>query len=83
VLSQPIWFIGCYDLLPEDTLQACIRKVRLFRGQYVCEFASDLGLDPSTLSRYENGKSIPPEHVMGKIKIIAASNSLSNVSDLR
>ena len=44
-LSQPVWFIGCYDLLPNDSLGEQIRKVRLFNGQYISEFATDLGID--------------------------------------
>jgi len=72
-LSQPIWFIGCYDLLPDDTHSSIMRKVRLFRGQYVCEFAADLDIDPTALSRHENCKSSPPDHVMEKIRTLAAS----------
>lgn len=29
VLEQPICFLGCYELLPEDTLRQRIRKARL------------------------------------------------------
>lgn len=43
-LEQPIWFLGCYEVLPEDTLGQRIRKARLYHGLTKKEFADKLGL---------------------------------------
>ena len=38
-LKQPIWFLGCYEVLPEVTLGQRIRKARLYEGLTKKEFA--------------------------------------------
>lgn len=43
-LKQPVWFLGCYELLPEDTLGKRITKARLYHGLTKKEFADRLGL---------------------------------------
>lgn len=44
VLKQPIWFLGCYELLPEDTLGQHIRKACLYHALTKKEFAERLEL---------------------------------------
>lgn len=44
-LKQPVWFLGCYDALPEDLLGQRIRKARLYEGLTKKEFADRLGVN--------------------------------------
>lgn len=53
VLEQPIWFLGCYDVLPEDTLGQRIRKARLYHGLTKKEFADKLGVNEKTVRLWE------------------------------
>jgi len=77
-LHQPIWFIGCYDLLPNDSLGDQIRRMRLHNGQYIQELANELGIDSHLVSRYENDTATPPEKV--NIKIQNLINQLASTS---
>jgi transcriptional regulator with XRE-family HTH domain len=52
-LKQPIWFLGCYELLPEDTLGQRIRKARLYHGLTKKEFADMLGVNEKTIRVWE------------------------------
>jgi len=67
-LDQPIWFMGCYDLLPETSLGDRIRKMRLYKGQYIQELATELVIDEHLISRYEKGTATPPKRVDIKIQ---------------
>ena len=49
-LEQLIWFLGCYEVLPEDTLGQRIRKARLYHGLTKKEFADKLGLGVNELT---------------------------------
>jgi len=62
-LDQPIWFIGSYDLLPKNSLGEQIRKMRLYKGQYIQELADELGIDPHLVSRYEKGIAMPSARI--------------------
>jgi transcriptional regulator with XRE-family HTH domain len=53
VLKQPIWFLGCYETLPEDTLGQRIRKARLYEGLTKKEFADKLGVNEKTVRLWE------------------------------
>ena len=53
VLKQPIWFLGCYEVLPEDTLGQRIRKARLYEGLTKKEFADRLGVNEKTIRLWE------------------------------
>lgn len=52
-LKQPVWFLGCYELLPEDTLGQRIRKARLYEGLTKKEFADRLGVNEKTVRLWE------------------------------
>jgi len=67
-LDQPIWFIGCYDLLPETSLGEKIRKMRLYKGQYIQELADELGVDTHLVSRYEKEIATPSERIKDKLQ---------------
>ncbi len=53
VLKQPVWFLGCYEALPEDTLGQQIRKARLYHGLTKKEFADRLGVNEKTVQLWE------------------------------
>ena len=53
VLKQPVWFLGCYETLPEDTLGQRIRKARLYKGLTKKEFADKLGVNEKTVRLWE------------------------------
>ena len=53
VLKQPIWFLGCYEALPENTLGQRIRKTRLYEGLTKKEFAERLGVNEKTIRLWE------------------------------
>lgn len=53
VLKQPIWFLGCYEVLPEDTLGQRIRKARLYEGLTKKEFADKIGVNEKTVRLWE------------------------------
>lgn len=52
-LKQPVWFLGCYEVLPEDTLGQRIRKVRLYEGLTKKEFADRLSVNEKTVRLWE------------------------------
>jgi len=52
-LKQPIWFLGCYEALPEDTLGQRIRKALLYEGLTKKEFADRLGVNEKTIRLWE------------------------------
>lgn len=52
-LKQPIWFLGCCDALPEDSLGQRIRKARLYHGLTKKEFADRLGVNEKTIRLWE------------------------------
>jgi len=52
-LKQPVWFLGCYEVLPEDTLGQRIRKARLYHGLTKKEFADRLGVNEKTIRLWE------------------------------
>ena len=51
--KQPIWFLGCYESLPEDTLGQRIRKARLYEGLTKKEFADRLCVNEKTVRLWE------------------------------
>ena len=53
VLEQPVCFLGCYEVLPEDTLGQRIRKARLYHGLTKKEFADRLGVNEKTIRLWE------------------------------
>ena len=74
-LGQPIWFVGCYELLNEDTFGAALKKLRLSAGLYPYEMANQLGVDPSLIIRYENEQSCPSTNTMRKLLQFASTTN--------
>ena len=59
ILEQPIWWLGCFETLPADTLAQRIRKCRLYHGLTKREFANKLSVNEKTIRFWEGEKSKP------------------------
>jgi len=59
VLKVSIEYLGCFGMLPENTLAQRITKARLFYGFTKEEFAQIIGVDVKTLRNWEQGKHVP------------------------
>jgi len=59
VLRVSIEYLGCFEMLPENTLAQRITKARLFYGFTKEEFAPIIGVDVKTLRNWEQGKHVP------------------------
>jgi transcriptional regulator with XRE-family HTH domain len=56
VLNVPIYYLGCYELLPEDTLGKKLRKARLYNGHTIKQLAAVLGSHEATVRQWEHNK---------------------------
>jgi len=43
-LEQPIWFLGCFESMPEDTFFQRLEKARCYHGHTKLEMAKDIGV---------------------------------------
>ncbi len=59
ILEQPIWWLGCFEKLPEETLAQRIRKRRLYHGFTKREFASVIGVNEKTVRWWEDETAEP------------------------
>jgi transcriptional regulator with XRE-family HTH domain len=59
--ESTVWYLGSYETLPEDAMGQKIKKARLFQGWTRAEFAQRLGVNESTVIKWENGKWHPGE----------------------
>jgi site-specific DNA recombinase len=59
VLNTPIYYIGCFENLPEETLGQKIRKARLYKGLTKRELAKELGVNERTIRHWEDDKQEP------------------------
>ncbi|MFC7443069.1 helix-turn-helix domain-containing protein [Laceyella putida] len=53
VLGETISYLGCFELLPENTLGQKIKKARLYHGLTKEEFAKLLSVDTKSLRNWE------------------------------
>ncbi len=66
-LSQPIWFLGCYEQLPESTFGERILKARLYHGMTIEEFAAASGFNSRTIRKWEHGIVYPSKDSIAKL----------------
>jgi len=59
ILEQPIWWLGCFENLPSETLAQRIRKCRLYHGFTKRQFADKLGINEKTVRLWEDQISEP------------------------
>lgn len=69
VLHQPIWFLGCFESLPENTLGQCIQKARLYHGLNKREFAKCVGVNEKTVRLWEINTCQPSAESMETLKL--------------
>ncbi len=58
-LGQALQYLGCFEGLPEDTLGQRLRKARMCKGLSLQEASAVLGVDWTTLRRWEQDRSTP------------------------
>jgi DNA-binding transcriptional regulator YiaG len=52
-----------YSEFQKAVIGETIKRFRMESGLFAWEFAGLLGVSPSTMSRWENGKSVPSEEM--------------------
>lgn len=67
ILEQPIWWLGCFENLPECTLAQRITKARLYHGMTKREFAKLLGVNERTIRFWEGEVSEPSEESLERL----------------
>ncbi|BAU27651.1 helix-turn-helix protein [Aneurinibacillus soli] len=62
-LDIPIWYLGCFENLPEDTLGQRLRKAKLYAGLISSELAQILSASHRSVCSWERDEAIPsPEN---------------------
>ncbi|MFW9331738.1 helix-turn-helix domain-containing protein [Paenibacillus polymyxa] len=54
VLKQPIWYVGCYENMSENTLGEKIKKARHYHGLTKVEAGIRLGVNSKTILQWES-----------------------------
>ena len=67
-LDKPIWYIGCYEKLPDDTYGQKFKKARLYHGHTQDEAAKILGVDEKTIRNWELDRKTPSPYNIRAIK---------------
>jgi transcriptional regulator with XRE-family HTH domain len=68
ILDKPIWYIGCYDLLPEESFCQQIKKARLYHGMTKIEAGDYLGVNNKTYRLWEKGTHKPDKENQRKLQ---------------
>ena len=48
-LEQPIWFLGCFENMPENTFFERLEKARCYHGHTKVEMAAEIGVNKRTI----------------------------------
>lgn len=59
VLSKPIWYLGCYDKLPEKTIGQKLKKARLYHAHTLSDAAKYLGVNERSIRNWEKDARKP------------------------
>ncbi|MCE5284539.1 MAG: transcriptional regulator [Pelosinus sp.] len=68
VLKQPVYILGCFENLPEDTLPQQIRKARLWHGLTKRDFWALIGVNQKTIRLWESNSSKISEESFAKLR---------------
>jgi hypothetical protein len=49
LLEQPIWYLGCFENMPEDTFFEKLEKARCYHVHSKVELAEELGIHQRTI----------------------------------
>ncbi|MDU2064736.1 MAG: helix-turn-helix transcriptional regulator [Sporomusaceae bacterium] len=63
-LKKPIWFLGCFDLLPEKTFAQRLKKARLYAGLTKQDLSKILKVDHKYVANWESEKWVPKDAKM-------------------
>ncbi|WP_433943345.1 helix-turn-helix domain-containing protein [Paenibacillus sp. SN-8-1] len=78
VLNMPIYYLGCYEALPENTLGQKIKKARFFNGLTAIELAEMFNVDVKTIFNWESDNAKPSERHINEVnKFITNINETS------
>jgi site-specific DNA recombinase len=58
-LGQPVWYVGCYDLLPQNTFQEKMTKARCLRAMTKVEASKIIGVNVRTIYTWETEQYEP------------------------
>lgn len=53
-LQQPVWFLGCFENMPEDTFFEKLEKARCYHGHTKLEMATELGIHQRTIFNWKD-----------------------------
>src|SRR5690554_767569 len=67
-LRVSICYLGCFEKLPKNTLGQRITKGRLYTGMTKEELARLIGVDPTTILRWERDGNQPSDEHLKKLK---------------
>ncbi|MZP31366.1 helix-turn-helix domain-containing protein, partial [Heliobacterium undosum] len=68
VLDVSLSFLGCYDLLPEESIGQRVRKHRLMNGLTIREFATLIGVSEKSVRNWEKDNCVPLSDIQGKLR---------------
>lgn len=63
VLNKPIWYLGGFDLLPDDSFAARLKKARLYAGLTKRDFAKLFSIDGHTVAFWEESQKKPSKQI--------------------
>jgi transcriptional regulator with XRE-family HTH domain len=61
ILNVSVAYLGCFEDMPEDTPDQQLKKARYYHGLTIKETAEKIGVDYTTIRRWENDHSKPLE----------------------
>ena len=65
--NVPIWWLGCFENLPEKTFAQRVYKARIYHGMLWTEFALLIGVEMRTIEKWEKGRTMPKPKNMAKL----------------
>jgi DNA-binding XRE family transcriptional regulator len=68
VLGVPVYYLGCFESLPEDSFGQKFTKARNYHGLTKREAALKMSVAERTICNWENGRVCPSNDLMEKIE---------------
>ncbi|MFK4164623.1 helix-turn-helix domain-containing protein [Paenibacillus lautus] len=69
-LNRPIYYLGCFETLPEATFGERLKKARLFQGLTKDELAKKLMVDPKSILNWESNKLTPSSKHLYQLRML-------------
>jgi len=64
-LEQPVWFLGCFENMPEETFFEKLEKARCYHGHTKVEMAEELGIHERIIFNWK--KKEPSQIIKEKV----------------